>query len=274
MARRPATPDTAMSEVPPDVRLMNALSLALFALLLLGSLALAAAWLVRQPLFSLAGIRIEGDMTRNNVTTIRANALPSLVGNFFTLDLEDAQRAFEAVPWVRRAVVQRVWPNRLVVRLEEHVPVALWTAADGTEKLVNRQGEVFDANLGDVEDDDLPQLSGPDGSSAHALSLLQRLAPVLQPMDERVERLVLSDRGSWQVLLDNGARLELGRGDDDQVLARTAQFVATVGEVVARYERPLEYADLRHHTGYAVRLKGVSTLGPGEKPPRPPKTKR
>jgi len=29
--------------------------------------------------------------------------------------------------------------------------------------------------------------------------------------------------------------------------------------VLARYERPLEYADLRHHDGYAVRLKGVST---------------
>ena len=26
-----------------------------------------------------------------------------------------------------------------------------------------------------------------------------------------------------------------------------------------RYHRPLEYADLRHSDGYAVRLKGVST---------------
>lgn len=267
-------PDTPASAVPPDVRLMNALSLALFALLAVGAVAAALAWAMRLPMFSLAGIRIEGDMTRNSVTTIRANALPPLAGNFFTLDLDAAQRAFESVPWVRRAVVQRVWPNRLDVRLEEHVPVALWAAADGTEKLVNRQGEVFEANLGDVEEDGLPQLSGPDGTSAHALALLQRLVPLLQPLDEAIGRLALSERGSWQVALGDGARIELGRGDDDEVLARTGRFAATVGEVIARYQRPLEYADLRHHTGYAVRLKGVSTLGPDERAPRTPKTKR
>jgi cell division protein FtsQ len=29
--------------------------------------------------------------------------------------------------------------------------------------------------------------------------------------------------------------------------------------VIARYQRPLEYADLRHHDGYALKLRGVST---------------
>ena len=29
--------------------------------------------------------------------------------------------------------------------------------------------------------------------------------------------------------------------------------------MTSRYHRPLEYADLRHSDGYAVRLKGVST---------------
>ena len=55
------------------------------------------------------------------------------------------------------------------------------------------------------------------------------------------------------------AVVELGRGSDDDVLARAARFVATVEQVTSRYHRPLEYADLRHADGYAVRLKGVST---------------
>ena len=70
--------------------------------------------------------RVEGDVARNSVSTIRANAAPQLAGNFLTIDLGAVRRAFESVPWVRLAIVRRVWPNRLRVRLEEHRPVALW----------------------------------------------------------------------------------------------------------------------------------------------------
>ena len=38
-------------------------------------------------------------------------------------------------------------------------------------------------------------------------------------------------------------------------------------QVTSRYQRPLEYADLRHTDGYAVRLRGISTLiNAGDKP--------
>ena len=59
--------------------------------------------------------------------------------------------------------------------------------------------------------------------------------------------------------LDSGAVVELGRGSDDEVIARAGRFVATLPQVTGRYQRPLAYADLRHTDGYAVRLKGVST---------------
>jgi len=29
--------------------------------------------------------------------------------------------------------------------------------------------------------------------------------------------------------------------------------------MLAQYQRPLEYADLRHHDGYALKLRGVTT---------------
>jgi len=163
------------------------------------------------------------------------------------------------VPWVRRAVVNRVWPNRLLVRLEEHKPVALWNGDGGAERLVNSFGEVFEANVGDVEDDGLPSLQGPEGTSAHVLTLHGRLAPVFAAMGARLDTLELSARGSWRAELDSGAEIQLGRGSDDEVLERAQRFVGTLPQVVARYQRPLEYADLRHHDGYAVRLKGVTT---------------
>ena len=254
--------------LPADIRLMNTSAAVLAAIGVAALAAMLLMWALHQPLFAVRSIRIDGDLTHNSVLTIRANAAPRLAGNFFTLDLAAARRAFESVPWVRQAVVKRVWPNRLAVQLEEHRPVALWAEPAGadakstdplSDRLVNSHGEVFEANLGDVEDDALPTLRGPDGSAAHMLALLGRLQPVFGALDAHIEALELSGRGSWRVELDTGAQVELGRGEDDEVIERTKVFTATLTQVTQRYQRPLQYADLRHNEGYAVRLKGVST---------------
>lgn len=256
---------TAAPAAPPaDIRLMNATALVLGAIGAIVIAAVAIGWLAHRPVFAVKAIRIDGDLAHNSVLTIRANAAPKLAGNFFTIDLGATRRAFESVPWVRRAVVRRVWPNRLAVRLEEHRPVALWvnaaTADEASDKLVNSHGEVFEANLGDVEDDALPTLRGPDGTSAQMLALYARLQPEFAALDARIETLSLSGRGSWRVALASGAEVELGRGSDDEVVARTHAFVATLPEVEARFEQhPLQFADLRHRDGYAIRLEGVST---------------
>ena len=86
---------------------------------------------MRSPLLPIRAIQLEGELLRTSVPTIRANAGPRLAGNFFSVDLDGARAAFETVPWVRRAVVRRVWPDRLLVRLEEHHAAALWQGEDG-----------------------------------------------------------------------------------------------------------------------------------------------
>ncbi len=257
--------------LPPDVRLLNACAALLAAIGAVAVLAVFALWALRQPAFDLRRIQIEGDVARNSVSTLRANAAPQLKGNYFTLSLAQARRAFESVPWVRHASVRRIWPDRLAVQLEEHRPVALWGGGEAsTDKLVNSFGEVFEANLGDIEDDGLPTLQGPEGSAPRMLGLLNKLLPVLQPIEAGVETLALSGRGSWRAELDSGAHLELGRGSDDEVIARAQRFVSTLPQVTARHQRALVYADLRHHDGYAVRLQGISTgIAPAEtKKPR------
>lgn len=261
--------------LPGDVRLMNATAAAIACLGAVLLFAAALLWLARQPLFAIRGVAIDGDITRNSTATIRANALPRLAGSFATLDLATVREAFESVPWVRQAAVRRVWPDRLQVRLEEHRPAALWSRANpsdpgesAVEQLVNTFGEVFEANVGDVEDEALPVLSGPGGSSPQVLAMYRRVAPALAPLASRITRFSLSNRGSWQAALESGAVVVLGRGSEDEVTARAARFVATVGEVTGRLQRPLEYADLRHADGYAVRLRGVSTTLPASGPVR------
>jgi cell division protein FtsQ len=261
---QPAAPARAAAPLPADVRLMNAVASAVFVLAAAGAGLAAWAWLMRSPWFPIRAIQLDGDLARNSLPTIRANAAPRLAGNFFSVDLQQSRAAFEGVPWVRRAVVRRVWPDRLAVRLEEHRAVALWageellSAAD-TGRLVNSHGEVFDANVGDVEDEALPVLGGPEDRAAEVLALLQRLQPLLEPLDLRLSALHLSGRGSWRAGFDSGATMELGRGSEDEVVARTERFARTFAAANAKWRAPLLHADLRHANGYAMRLRGVTT---------------
>jgi len=256
----------AAAPLPTDIRLMQATANILWIAVGLGLVAMAFAWAARGQAFSVRSIRVDGEVTRNSVSTIRANAGPRLAGNLLTLDLAVGKQAFESVPWVRQAVVRRIWPDRLAVRLEEHRAAALW----GDDRLVNTYGEVFEANLGDVEDDELVTLRGPEGSARAMLTLYLQLVPLFETIEGRIDTLSLSGRGSWRVELDSGAEVELGRGNADEVLARTQRFVRTVGQVTSQYQRPLEYADLRHGEAYAVRLRGISTTAgtPHAKPTR------
>jgi cell division protein FtsQ len=243
---------------------MHSLTL-LFGLVLLAmGLALAGAWLMRQPLFSLAAIRVQGDLGHNNAVTLRANVAPRLAGNFFTVDLARTRAAFEAVPWVRQAIVQREFPNRLRVTLQEHRAIAYW-GEDGDTQLVNSFGEVFEANQGDVEAEDLPQLEGPQGQAALVLQAWRLLSPLFEPLDASIEHLTLTGQGGWRARLDSGAEIEIGHGTPEEIEVRARRFVATLTQVSARYNRELESADLRYGNGYAIRLKGVTTVNPADK---------
>jgi cell division protein FtsQ len=254
-----------MKEVMPmamDIRLMNMSS---FMLCMVFAVMLVAAmcwWAVRHPIFALSAISVQGDVHHNNAVTLRANVVPKLQGSFFTVDLLHAKAAFENVPWVRKAMVRREFPNRLSVELEEHQPVAYW-GNESESRLLNQQGEVFSANFGELDDENLPHLSGPDSESSQVLHMYEILKPELHKVQLQIKGLELTARGSWRAELKGGAHLELGRGSSDEVMARVERMTRTLAQVAQRFGRQtqaLEAADLRHVNGYALRLRGVSTL--------------
>lgn len=248
--------------LPLDIRIMNQVSNGLVMLLVLSCLVAGVAWLLRHPLFSIRAITVDGDVTHNNAVTLRANVMPHLTGNFFTLNLGQAREVFETVPWVRQAVVHRQYPNRLRVTLQEHQPIALWGDTQ-LNLMVNRQSEVFEADADDAEVQSLPRFLGPDGQAAQVVRMYQFLQPIYEAMSMSVDTLELTPRGSWRVETRAGATMELGRGSAQEIGNRLQVFWRSLSQITARYGRTpasLLAADLRHADGYAVRLKGVSTV--------------
>jgi cell division protein FtsQ len=252
------------AQMPPDIKLMNLVTLLCGLAFAVMALAVMVTWLMRQSLFNLSAITVQGDMTHNNALTLRANVAPRLTGNFFTVDLTQTRTVFESVPWVRQAVVQRQFPDRLKVVLQEHRAEAFW-GPEGDTRLLNNFGEVFEANQDEVEAVDLPQLNGPAGQAPLVLDGYRKLAPHFEKIDALLERLELTSQGSWRARLDNGAELELGQGSVDEIDARTQRFLGTLTQVSSRYGRDLESADLRYSNGYAIKLRGVTTTVAGDK---------
>jgi len=245
-----------------DVRIMNAATV-LLLVVFCASLALAIMrWVANRSAFSLQGITVLGDTNHSNVPTVRAHVVSRVQGSFFTVNLGQTREVFETMPWVRNAVVHRDFPNRLRVQLQEHRAAAFW-GEESEPRLLNSFGEVFDANVAEVEQEGLPRLNGPQGQSRAVLATYRALDPQFSAMNLSIDALELTSHGSWRILLNGGAVIEAGRGDLEEVGNRTRNFLKTLTRVVARYDRPLsalETADLRHENGYAVRLHGVSTL--------------
>jgi cell division protein FtsQ len=243
---------------------MNAATAVFASVFCLMALTLTLAWLMRQSFFNFKIIEVQGDVQHNNAVTLRANVGGRLAGNFFMMDLARTRAAFEVIPWIRKAVVKREFPNRLRVSLQEHQPVAFW-GAEGESRLINNFGEVFEVNQGEVEAEDMPVLSGPTGQSALVLHTYRTLLPLFVQFDAVLEKLELTSQASWRAWLDSGAVIDLGHGSPEEIAARTQRFIATLPQVSSRYGRDLESADLRYSSGYAIRLKGVTTGAIAEK---------
>ena len=257
------THSAASLALPIDVRLMNFAASVLLAGLSVFGIAALLAWGARQPIFALQRIVVQGDVSHSDPLTLRANVAPRLRGTFFTLDLAQAKAVFEAQPWVRKAVVRREFPSQLRVTLQAHQASAYW-GAEGEYRLINNFGEVFEANLDEVEPIDLPRLSGPEGQGLSVLVMYQTLKPLFDQVDQGLDQVELSGGGLWRVKLDSGAELELGRGNAQELVPRTTRFLKTFTQAASVYGRSfasLETADLRYPQGYAMRLRGVSTAG-------------
>ncbi len=251
-----------------NTRLLNAVASALYALFALAAVGVGVFWLTQRPAFQLRQVRVMpmagSELRHVNVPSIRANALVKLHGNFFTLNLDEARVAFESVPWVRRASVRRVWPDGLLVEVQEHEALGTW-GGNESGKLINTYGEVFVANLAEAEDDaDLVALAGPEGTEQEVADKLETMAEWFKPMNAEPVSVTLTDRYAWRARLSNGTVIELGRelNDDDRtaLAARARRFVRAWTQVTQRWGGQIEYADLRYPNGFAVRAAGVRFL--------------
>lgn len=232
-----------------NASLLRSIANALIAFSVLAVLYGAAHFAVHLPgLFPLRNVRLSAAPLRVDATEILQVVRHEVHGNFITVDIDHLRQSLEKLPWVRGVSIRREFPYRLEVSLEEHQALAHWN----NKALVNLQGEVFVAG----SEQSLPSFTGPEGSAKEISQNYTQFNQLLDELNLQATQIVLSPRHAWQLHLNNGMVLELGR---EAIQQRLARFVAVypyslkIEGNAQKAEGRIAYVDLRYRNGFAVK---------------------
>lgn len=194
-------------------------------------------------------VSIGGELHYAGADYLKAKLAPLVQGQtWLSVDLGALREEALKVGWLKEVRLRREWPNALTFELTEQVPVAHWN----DDQLLNAQGEPFD--FAPVSPpDDMPDLSGPKGSSQEVLAYYGELSKRFDKMDLKLKQLSLEARGAWRFQFEDGVWIMLGRSDLDGRLARLdAAWNRELGGVASH----IRYIDLRYPNGVAVAWHG------------------
>ena len=241
-------------------RLVNAAASVLYAVAV-GLVAYGGArFLSLSSAFPLKTVVVQGELQRVTRADIVQALQDRIKGTFFSVELDRVRALVEGVSWVRRAEVRRRWPDRLEVRIEEHVALARWQG--GQPRLVNTHGEPFSGR----SEASLPLFSGPGGSEGEVTRRYLAFCDLLSPLSVELRQVSLSSRFAWQLKLSNGLTVQLGRDSDrERVEERLTKFVSAYPQTLGKLDRRLEYVDLRYPNGFALQVREATK--PGAKKP-------
>lgn len=211
----------------------------------LGVLCLAAlggvAWALDRPI---KVISMDGSFQRVSPGQVEQAVAPFTQSGFMSADLDSIQRAVESVPWVDHVRVQRRWPNSLHVTVIEETAAARW----GESGLLNTHGRLFVRAASHVPAE-LPRLSGPDGTEGQVAQRYMAAQGRMLEAGMRIAALRLDERGAWEMDLDSGVTVRLGRREIDE---RFDRFIRTASQVIAHRLNDITYVDMRYSNGFAI----------------------
>jgi cell division protein FtsQ len=220
-------------------------------LVLVGALG-ALTWALDRPV---RVISIDGSFQRVSPGQIEKAVAPFANQGFMSADLADIQRAVETLPWVDHVRIARRWPNSLRVTVIEQTAAARW----GESGLLNTRGELFVRTATHVPAE-LPHLSGPEGTESQVAQRYLAAQGRMLEAGMRIAAVRLDERGAWEMDLDSGVTVRLGRRDVEE---RFERFIHTASQVIAHRLTEISYVDMRYSNGFAI---GWRNQGPASGP--------
>ncbi len=169
------------------------------------------------------------------------------VKNYFSLKTKEMNHLLEKHPWIKSASTRKVWPNRLLLDLEEHIP---WLNLNGYQ-LVSTEGVVFEP--GDMLPFyDLPRLEGGFGNINDLLDMYHFFVEQMPIQSLKIKTLQFREENGWSILLSNQITLFLGRKKLNEKLER---LLVLMNKISNKEQKRIDYIDLRYASAAAIGWK-------------------
>jgi len=209
-----------------------------------------SAALLDQPIQS---ITIDGPFQRVSALQIEEAISNELKAGFLSANLTEIQDQIVSLPWIDQASVSRRWPGKLEISVSEQVPAACW----GERGLLNIRGELFVTDARHIPAE-LPRLSGPEGHSSEVAQMYLDVRERLIPIGLNLRSVNLDARGAWQLTLQDGIAIRLGRRNIDE---RADLFLQVVANIVSNREADIDFIDMRYNNGFTIGWKKGAESG-------------
>ena len=197
-------------------------------------------------------VRVEGEFSQISKQSIQDNVLPLLRSGFLATDIQVMHATVTAFPWVRKALVKRVWPDAFNIRIHEHHAIARWASIG----LLNKQGELFSPKNA-AEFTSLAVIDAVGGEQKKMLKQMQTFNQGLLQHSLMLQKLIISDRQSWRVILMDGMEIKLGRNQPHKNFQRLLSVLPVLG---AEKVAAIAAVDMRYPNGFSVAWKAGTKI--------------
>jgi len=202
--------------------------------------------------YPIQSVRIVNTIQHVSQSALKGVIEPQIKEGFFRINVDQISDDIEELPWVHRAAVRRVWPGQLVVNIEEQKPFAIWN----DDALVNVDGVSFRPEKIDDSLAGLPHFVGPAGTENMMTDKYRALTKSVFDQEINIVRVELSGRRAWDLELDNGLILNMGR---ESVVKRLNRFAGVYQSDIKAKLNQIDGIDLRYTNGFAVRWRHTTT---------------
>ena len=223
-------------------------------LLLLSLVAWGFSSLMNPEHFPVEHVQIHADYRYVSRQVLEDTILPYMDKSFFTLNIEKIRLSLLKLPWVDEVIIRKIWPDQLDVEIYPKQAVA----RIGQDKLLSSHGAIFQPPL-DTFPPNLLQLNGADEQIPLMWQQYQAMSLLLKPLGLSIAEVDLNARQAWQLRLNNGMQILLGRTD---IIQRLKRLTSVYQKIISKREESVTAVDLRYSNGLAVKFK--NSLNPGK----------